>query len=127
MPAPGMLLKHYSPRAELRLFDGPDDALHTALLLTASELLKQGRHVGLLVAEEDRAALSFLLTKGVPMTVPGPLEDLDHVARNLFARLRDLDAQGVDVILARAFPQRGIGLAVHDRLLRAAEGKVVQV
>jgi L-threonylcarbamoyladenylate synthase len=93
----------------------------------AGELLKQGRHVGLLVAEEDRVALTALLAKGVPMIVPGPLGDLDQIARNLFASLRDLDAQGVDVILARAFPQVGIGRAIHDRLLRAAEGKITQV
>lgn len=127
MPAPGMLLKHYSPRAEVRLFSGTDEALRTALLETGDELLKQGRRVGLLAAEEDRSALIELLSQGARMAVPGSLNDLDQVAHNLFARLRDLDSQDVDVILARAFAQHGIGRAIHDRLLRAAEGKIIQV
>ena len=45
------------------------------------------------------------------MAVPGSLEDLDQVAQHLFASLRELDAHEVEVILARAFPQHGIGNA----------------
>ena len=36
-------------------------------------------------------------------------------------------AQGVDVILARLPDKAGLGLALHDRLLRAAEGAVIEV
>jgi L-threonylcarbamoyladenylate synthase len=57
----------------------------------------------------------------------GPLADLKQIARNLFAGLRDLDAQGVEIILARAYPPTGIGLAIRDRLLRAAEGRITLV
>ena len=45
-------------------------------------------------------------------------------ARELFAALRELDGTGVDVILATAIDTAGLGLAVRDRLLRAAEGRV---
>jgi len=41
-------------------------------------------------------------------------------AQNLFAELRRLDAEGVDVILCVLPPAEGIGLAVRDRLQRAA-------
>jgi L-threonylcarbamoyladenylate synthase len=122
--SPGMLLKHYSPRAELRLFAGPDDRLRRALAQAAAELLDQKRRVGLLVADEDREALAGL---GVPVVSLGPLADLRHIARSLFAGLRELDSQGAHVILARAYPPTGIGLAISDRLLRAAEGRVTNV
>jgi L-threonylcarbamoyladenylate synthase len=41
--------------------------------------------------------------------------------------LRKLEARRVDVILARDVSREGLGLAVWDRLLRAAEGRVIQV
>ncbi len=124
MPAPGMMLKHYSPRAELRLFDGPDDAVHAAIYNAVSDLLSQGRRVGLLVADEDRPYLSAL---GVPLVSLGSLRNLEQIARNLFAGLREIDSQDVEIILARSYPPAGIGLAVRDRLMRAAEGRVTHV
>jgi L-threonylcarbamoyladenylate synthase len=122
LPAPGMLLKHYSPRAEVRLFAGEPDAVRAALLHTAHALTHAGRRVGLLIAVEDQqpdlpGAIKIL----------GSLTDLDTVAQNLFAGLRDLDALGVEVILTRAFPPIGIGAAIQDRLVRAAEGKISHV
>jgi L-threonylcarbamoyladenylate synthase len=53
--------------------------------------------------------------------------NLDEVAHNLFAGLRQLDSYAVDVILARSYAKEGIGLALHDRLLRAAEGRIIKV
>jgi L-threonylcarbamoyladenylate synthase len=47
------------------------------------------------------------------------------VARNLFAALRELDRRGVDTIIVRDFGAAGLGAALSDRLLRAAEGAVV--
>jgi L-threonylcarbamoyladenylate synthase len=39
--------------------------------------------------------------------------------------MRELDRRGADLILVRAFSRERIGLAIWDRLLRAAEGRVV--
>jgi L-threonylcarbamoyladenylate synthase len=119
--APGMLLKHYSPRAELRLFDGPDANVRRVLAESALRLRDTGRRVGLLIADEDRDALAL---PGVSVVLLGSLHDMGQIARNLFAGLRRLDAQGVDVILARTYPPTGLGLAIRDRLLRAAEGRI---
>jgi L-threonylcarbamoyladenylate synthase len=124
LPAPGMLVRHYSPRAEMIVFEGEDEAVRGALAEAAAGLLAEGRSVGLLVAEEDRAALAWL---GVPTVVLGALGDLEQIARNLFAGLRELDEVGVQVILARAYPPAGLGLAIRDRLLRAAEGRLRRV
>ncbi|MBC6957760.1 MAG: threonylcarbamoyl-AMP synthase, partial [Chloroflexi bacterium] len=56
-------------------------------------------------------------------------EQHDHAAigRVLFGALRALDGQGVDVILAPLLDSEGLGAAIRDRLLRAAEGKVFHV
>ncbi len=122
-PAPGMLLRHYSPRAELRLFEGDPAAVRAALRAEALTLRTAGKRVGLLIADEDRAPLADI---DIPQIAPGSLNDLDQVAWGLFAGLRALDAENVEIILARTYPPEGVGLAIRDRLLRAAEGNITQ-
>ncbi len=119
--APGMLLKHYSPRAELHLLDGTDAKVRLALAKSAAELMAQGKHVGLLIAEEDRTAIAHL---AVPIVVLGSLNNLQQIAQGLYGGLRALDDTGVDIILARDYPADGLGLAIRDRLIRAAHGHI---
>ena len=121
--APGMLLKHYSPRAELRLFDGSDAKVREALSNVTKELLSQNKRVGLLISDEDQAALSDLSVAKVSL---GSLSDLEQVAHRLYAGLRTLDDMNVEVILARTYPAKGLGLAIRDRLIRAAQGHVIE-
>jgi L-threonylcarbamoyladenylate synthase len=49
------------------------------------------------------------------------------IAANLFAVLREFDALGVDVILAEGVERQGVGLAVMNRLMKAASHNVVRV
>ena len=122
LPSPGLLPRHYAPRAQLLLFVGSAEALLTAMGEWARTLTRAGRRVGVLIADEDRA----LLPEPVIVQRVGLADDLDSVARNLFAALRALDGQGVEVILARDFGTAGLGLAVRDRLSRAAGGQVIE-
>jgi L-threonylcarbamoyladenylate synthase len=48
---------------------------------------------------------------------------LRDYARRLFAVLRELDAQGVDVIIVEKLEERGLGRAIMDRLRRASSEK----
>lgn len=121
---PGMLLKHYSPRAELLVFDGPADAALVALRVHAASAVAQGRRVGIMLVDEDFAALEDMPLHVEPL---GPASDTSEAAQRLFAALRSLDAQGVDVIYARSLSREGLGLAVWDRLVRAAEGRIIAV
>jgi L-threonylcarbamoyladenylate synthase len=121
-PAPGQFLKHYSPRAELRVVEGPPDAAGAYLKEEAGRLMKSGRRVGVLAVDEEAWAL-----EGIPVARLGPQADPAISARRLFAALRELDALGVDVILARLPEAAGLGLAIRDRLFRAAEGRVRRV
>lgn len=122
--SPGMLIKHYSPNAEVLLFDGEAEAVIRRMRETAIQRTKDGQKVGILVTNEDYKAF-----KDVPVIAQtlGSAHDLAHIAQQLFAGLRALDAQQVDVILARQFPAEGMGRAIADRLLRAAEGRVIGV
>lgn len=120
--ASGQSVMHYAPAAELFLYEGESAVVCDALRRAVAEHLRHGRHPGLLIAEEDQAMLAGL---DVPIQVTGPLTDLDQVAKRLFAGLRALDSQKVDVILARGYPVHGIGLAIRDRLIRAAAGRAI--
>ncbi|MCG2767778.1 MAG: L-threonylcarbamoyladenylate synthase [Chloroflexota bacterium] len=124
LPSPGLMGKHYSPRAELILFRGAEQEMLAAMKERLDELLAAGKRVGLLVAYEDRDSFA-----GYPVIIEylGPQDNLSHVAARLFAAIRALDGQGVDVILARGFGTIGLGLAIEDRLAKAAGGRVVEI
>jgi L-threonylcarbamoyladenylate synthase len=125
-PSPGMLEKHYSPRAPMTLYRGPNEQVVARLATDASVARAIGDCVGVLAATEDLPALPAE-SEGLHIVALGSIHDPIGVAVNLYSGLRALDAAGVDVILARAFPtEDGVGAAIADRLRRAA-GRVITV
>ncbi|MGQ0604490.1 MAG: L-threonylcarbamoyladenylate synthase [Anaerolineales bacterium] len=116
--APGMFLKHYAPRAELRLFEGEREAV-LAHMRTLSEA-----GVGILATDEDAEGFADVETAVERL---GPEAEVEVVGRRLFAGLRALDQRGVRVILVRLPAREGLWLAIRDRLYRAAEGRVTRV
>lgn len=112
LPSPGLLEKHYAPRAEMILFVGENarDALSACLMEQ-----RLARKVGVLAADEDAEALE---QAGAVVYRLG--SDLNSIARHIYAGMRWLDGQGVALILCRDFGESGLGLAVRDRLSRAA-------
>ncbi len=120
--SPGMLLKHYSPNAELLLFAGDFDAVTARMQQTAREQIATGKRVGILALDEEHTFFDGIGAQIVPL---GSKNDLERVGHNLFAGLRTLDEMGADVILVRGFEQAGLGATIQDRLLRAAEGRVI--
>ncbi len=118
-PAPGTMLRHYSPRARVLLFQGQERA--AVLAAMRAEIARHGS-VGVLAAAEDMPAFADTGAEIFPL---GASEA--QAAQRLFAGLRRLDQQGVELIIARAPAQRGLGLALWDRLLRAAVGAVIEV
>jgi L-threonylcarbamoyladenylate synthase len=128
MPAPGMLEKHYSPRAALTLYEGNGTTAVTSLAGAVRAALGEGKFVGVIAYDDDLASLpnhgssSRLLVRTI-----GSHHSAEMVASRLYGALRELDAAGVDLILVRGFADgRGLGLAVQDRLRRAAAGRIVR-
>jgi L-threonylcarbamoyladenylate synthase len=122
--SPGMLLKHYSPRAELVLFAGPPASALARMRQDALDALDRGESVGVMAPDEEIAAFDGL---GVEIVALGPRDDLEQIGRRIFASMRALDQRGVARVLVRGVERAGIGLAIWDRLVRAAEGRVVDV
>jgi L-threonylcarbamoyladenylate synthase len=113
LPSPGLLKTHYAPRAELVFVQGR--AARQALLAELRAAVQAGKRVGVLALDEDAEALE---RGGALVYRLGG--DVNSVARHLYAGMRWLDAQGVDLILARDVGVGGLGLAIRDRLSRAA-------
>ena len=124
LKSPGLLEKHYSPRAPLTLYEGRPSSTTRRIGEDASRAVTSGRRVGIIAADNDQ----FGPAAACRIERLGPEHDLTRIAATLYHALRALDAAGVDVIFVRGFPdQSGLGMAVQDRLRRAAAGRIVHV
>lgn len=113
--SPGMKYKHYSPRANVVLVKGTLSAYTDYVNSHA----KQG--VFALCYNGEQGALN------VPAVAYGEQEDASQQARHLFDALRKLDELGARVVYARSPQPSGVGLAVYNRLIRAAGFEVVEL
>jgi L-threonylcarbamoyladenylate synthase len=103
--APGQLERHYSPHTRFVLLSAP-----------ATERPPGGR-VGLVAFRRPPSAIA----EGYDMVeVLSDSGDLREAASRLFAALHRLDGAGLDAIFAEPVPLTGVGLAIADRLRRAA-------
>ena len=126
MKSPGQLAKHYSPRAPLTLYEGSPEAVAARIAADVRQALAAGQRVGVLAADED--PLVSRLADGLRVEKLGSERDLATIAANLYHALRLLDAEHVDLIVARSFGGNvGLGVTIGDRLRRAAAGRVVLV
>ncbi|HEY3808086.1 MAG TPA: L-threonylcarbamoyladenylate synthase [Kofleriaceae bacterium] len=107
--APGTLASHYAPHAEV-IAVAPGDVPRA---IAASS----GKRVAVLAPSSAFAAWGALPAHVRPAPLP---DDLAALAAALYGALRDLDAAGVDVVIAALPPAVGLGEAVGDRLRRAA-------
>jgi L-threonylcarbamoyladenylate synthase len=111
MPSPGLGLKHYSPRARLILLEGVTGP--GELWKLAEQLHAAGEIVGIMLPRSF-PALPFLTFDW------GDLANHQELARRLFAGLRELDTAGATVIICPLPEDTGLGVAIRDRLLKAA-------
>ncbi|MDZ4769004.1 MAG: L-threonylcarbamoyladenylate synthase [Chloroflexota bacterium] len=121
MSAPGQMLRHYSPRAVLHLYTTAPDGDSDALTARVNADMAEAAH-----------PIGAILT-GFPLTPPATAAtivlggDPDWVGANLFSALRALDSTGAAAIYIVWTRHDGIGAAIWDRLVRAAEGQVIYV
>ncbi len=120
--SPGMKYTHYAPKAKMVVVEGPMTEMQAKIRDLAYEYEEEGKRVGIMCSIESRGvyAASAVLEYG-------SRENLRSIASNLFSALRAFDRYEVDVILAEGVPATGIGLALMNRLRRAAGGRVVSV
>jgi L-threonylcarbamoyladenylate synthase len=120
--SPGMKYQHYSPKAQVILVDGSVLDMQAKIADLLYEYQEEGRRVGVMCSAESRGVYQ------APVVLEyGTRENLPGIAGDLFSTLRAFDRHGVDVVLVEGVPLQGIGLAIMNRLKRAAGGRVVEV
>lgn len=120
--APGMKYAHYAPEAPLYLVEGTPGAIREKIVSLVYEFEEEGKRVGVMHTAESRGAY-----RAHVVLECGSRQDLRSVASALFGSLRAFDLHGVDVIVAEGVPEEGIGLAVMNRLRKAAAGRIIRV
>lgn len=111
--SPGKYEQHYSPKAKVVLIK--DDPMQVEKCLTLAGEASNMYRVGILAKAEHAE-----FYKGLNAKVIGPSGDLTACAGELFHVLREFDKDGVEVIFAESFSENGIGLAIMNRLRKAA-------
>lgn len=105
--APGMKYTHYAPRAAMTVFEGRQEKVISEIARIKALNEANGIKVGVILFKEK----DFILA-----------------ASEFFARLRDLDAEGADMILAGAMSKNdSLGFAVMNRMMKAAGHNIVKV
>ena len=110
--SPGMKYKHYAPQAEITIVKGSPAAYAKFVNQHIAD------DVGALCFDEDVSHLS------VPAVTYGSRTDALTQAQQLFDALRQLDEMGVRTVYAACPDTAGVGLAVYNRLLRAAAFRI---
>ncbi|HOB20027.1 MAG TPA: L-threonylcarbamoyladenylate synthase [Candidatus Atribacteria bacterium] len=115
VPSPGMKYKHYAPKAPVTVFRGSEDRIRLAIDREARRQQRWGKKVGILATDDNKD----FYTAGIVRSMGSRARPAD-LAASLFALLREFDELGVDTILAEGVDPHDEGLAVMNRLARAA-------
>ena len=116
--SPGMKYRHYAPKGALTIVQGKPDAVIRKIQALYDAALS-----------EDQNPLILALQPHIPAYGPRHTLSLgnsaEDMAHNLFDALRQADTLGADVLFSEAIPADGVGLAVMNRLGRAAAFHIV--
>jgi len=114
--APGMKYRHYAPAAPLILVEAEPAVAEAIIKREVTAALARGERVGAIVSAETAAELPA----SVVTAVYGERGDYAAMAKRLYQCLRRFDLVPVDIIFAEGVAETGLGLAVMNRLRKAA-------
>lgn len=120
--APGMKYRHYAPNAKVRIVCGDEKKTIDKINEMVHNYIDEGKKVGILSSEENVNSYK----EGNIISL-GSVSDLSEVAKNLFEALRRFDDIKVDVILSEAFKEEGVGIAIMNRLKKAAGYDIINI
>jgi L-threonylcarbamoyladenylate synthase len=103
--APGMLKKHYSPKTSFIVTDSVTQFVNSNL----------GKKMGIIVYSKIPPELNNHIVR-----VLSPNDTMEEAMSNLYKTMYDLDLLGLDIIISELLPNKGLGVSINDRLMRAA-------
>ena len=119
--SPGMRYKHYAPKAQVTLVEGPEDRVLPLLRKLYGEQTTLGKKCCVLCFSEHMSLLSSCNPHNI-----GSSASPSEIAHRLFDILRRLDEEGMETVFSEVIPPEGVGLAVMNRLGRAAAFRTIQ-
>lgn len=121
--APGMKYTHYAPQGYMHIVHGEHEDEVTHWIQSDIDAAKaRGESTGILTFEERASRYHADL-----VIACGYLSRPESIAQELYAALRRFDEEGIRYIAAEACPETGIGLAIMNRLRKAAGYRLVRV
>lgn len=119
--APGIKHRHYAPETEMILVEGELYKIVKRVKELTALSMADGKKVGILATDETVSNYDADVLKSL-----GSRSDVAAIARSLFKLLREFDNKKLDIIIAEGIPPKGLGLAVMNRLRRAASFNIVK-
>lgn len=117
--SPGLKYKHYAPKTGLIVVEGDSENVRKKIETLVSEAIKDKKRVGIITFRKD------IKYKDCIVLFAG--SDARTAARRLFSILREMDRKNLDLIISESLTDKGIGLAVADRLKRASGFNIIKV
>lgn len=116
--APGMKYKHYSPQAQVYIVKADDlEGFAERVDSLCEDNAKKGLKIGVMTMNYDQHSYQAkVFDLGVSDT---------EVAKNLFDSLISLDRESIDIAYVPYFEERGIGVAIMNRLKKAAAYRII--
>lgn len=119
--APGMKYTHYSPKAEVILVKGERQAVADEINRLAALDMSNGKKTGVMATEETKN----LYHADIILSL-GSRERLEEIGANLFKLLRKFDFLGAEKVYSEVFSEEGEGMAIMNRLNKAAGYQMIE-
>jgi len=113
--APGMKYRHYAPKAPVKIVKGEPEKVIALINEMVQNYIDEGKKVGIIATDETKDSYK----NGIVVSL-GSRKDMDKITQNLFETLRAFDDKDVSLIFSEAFEEKGKGIAVMNRLIKAA-------
>lgn len=120
--APGMKYRHYAPKANLKIIKGNNEKTIEKISEMVHNYIENHKRVAILATDENLSRF-----KSGEIISLGSELNLNEIARNIFETLRKCDDLGVDIILCQAFEEKEVGVAIMNRLNKAAGFDIIEV
>ncbi len=118
--SPGMMYKHYAPGGVLTMVRGEQANVERCCLRLYRNAKAAGKTARILAFEEHLPAYEQAEVLSI-----GRLSAPETISHRLFAILRQMDDEGVEVLFSEILPAKGLGLAIMNRLSRAAAFRTI--
>ena len=120
--APGMKYRHYAPKAPVKIIEGDIEKTIAKINEIVQNYIDENKSVGIIATDETKNHYK----NGVVVSI-GTRKDMEGIARSLFLTLRSFDDTDVSMILSESFEEKGVGIAVMNRLKKAAGFDIIKV